>query len=121
VASELPFARQGRQSFLFLQGPISVFSRLGDALTAQGRRVLHVNFCFGDWMLWQRLGAVNYRASASEWAAFIAALLVREQVRSIASLNSGSVRRASASLRWSTIGGYQRAVEARLDRPTADR
>lgn len=67
--------------FLFLQGPISpFFARLATALEARGHRVLRVNLCFGDWLLWRRSGARNYRGRAGDWPAFIAALMDREGV-----------------------------------------
>jgi capsular polysaccharide export protein len=70
-----------KQCFLFLQGPISTFfSRLGDALSAEGHRVIRVNLCFGDWLMWRRAGAISYRGSFERWPAFIEDLMEREKV-----------------------------------------
>jgi capsular polysaccharide export protein len=69
------------QCFLFLQGPISsFFSRLADALAAQGHRILRVNLCAGDWLLWRRSDAVSYRGSLDGWLDFVQALMARERV-----------------------------------------
>ncbi|RKP47727.1 capsule biosynthesis protein [Pararobbsia silviterrae] len=70
-----------KQCFLFLQGPISTFFRkLGDALSAEGHRVVRVNLCAGDALLWRGRGAIAYRGSAARWPAFIEDLMDREQV-----------------------------------------
>lgn len=50
--------------FLFLQGVASpFFPRLADRLSARGHRVLRVNFCAGDALLWGRRPALHYRGS----------------------------------------------------------
>jgi capsular polysaccharide export protein len=70
-----------KQCFLFLQGPISpFFSRLGEALKANGHRVLRINLCFGDWLMWHGAGTRSYRGSLKRWPAFIEDLMQREQV-----------------------------------------
>lgn len=73
-----------QQVVLFLQGPISpFFSKLATKLEAAGARVLRVNLCFGDWLLWRRAGGVNYRGKPVDWPAFITDLITREAVTDV--------------------------------------
>ncbi len=67
--------------FLFLQGPISpFFSEVAEGLEARGHRVLRVNLNVGDWLLWRRRGAINFKGRPADWPAFVAELLDREGV-----------------------------------------
>ncbi|RQW81143.1 MAG: capsular biosynthesis protein, partial [Geobacter sp.] len=51
-----------QRTFLFLQGPISpFFSRIADALVAQGHGVHGINLSIGDQLSWRRPERVNYR------------------------------------------------------------
>ena len=71
----------GRQVFLFMQGPISpFFPELAEALEKRGHRVLRVNVCIGDVLVWRRPGAVNYRGRPERWEAFVTGLMTGEGV-----------------------------------------
>lgn len=77
---------EGGRTFLFLQGPISpFFPRVADAIQAAdpNARVLRINLCFGDWLMWRRPGAVNFRGTPKEWPAFIEDFIKREGVTDI--------------------------------------
>ena len=70
-----------RRTFLFLQGPISPFFKLiADELEKLGHRLLRINLCFGDWLLWRRPGAINYRGSLERWPEFISNYMLAEGV-----------------------------------------
>ena len=70
-----------RRTFLFLQGPISLFFRLiADELERRNHRVLRINLCFGDWLFWRRPGATNYRGSQDNWPGFVSKYMVSEGV-----------------------------------------
>ena len=73
-----------RQTFLFLQGPVTpFFAEIADTLEARGHRCLRVNLCFGDRLFWRRPGAVDFRGKPDAWPAFIADLIDREGVTDI--------------------------------------
>lgn len=60
------------RSFLFLQGPQSLFfERLGRALIARGHRVHRINLNLGDQVFW-RLPAINFRGRVEDWPEFVA-------------------------------------------------
>jgi capsular polysaccharide export protein len=71
------------RQFLFLQGlPGGFFRDLADALAAQGHRVHRVNFNGGDLVGW-RFGGVNYRGGAHRWPAFLARLIMAQQITDV--------------------------------------
>lgn len=68
------------RSFLFLQGPQSLFfERLGRALIARGHRVHRINLNLGDRLFW-RLPASDFRGRFEDWRAFAAAAMQRHAV-----------------------------------------
>jgi len=70
-----------QRAFLFLQGVASpFFPRLADRLAARGHRILRVNFCAGDALLWGRRPARHYRAGAAGLADFYANLFSNEAI-----------------------------------------
>jgi capsular polysaccharide export protein len=74
-------AGNGSQVFLFLQGPLSpFFSELATALEQRGHRILRINVCIGDLLLWRRPGAANFRGRPETWPAYILDFMKREGV-----------------------------------------
>lgn len=70
-----------RHTFLFLQGPISpFFSLIAGELEKRSHRSVRINLCFGDWLLWRRPGATNYRGTLRKWPEFISAYMQKEGV-----------------------------------------
>ncbi|HUG61026.1 MAG TPA: capsular biosynthesis protein [Methylomirabilota bacterium] len=66
---------------LMMQGPMSpFFAHLRDRLVARGARVVKVQICPADALLWRRPGAVWFRGRWEEFAAWIADLIAREGV-----------------------------------------
>lgn len=66
----------GGRQFLFLQGLAGpFFSRLGQALAAQGFGVHRVNFHGGDKIFWRAGNAVDYRGGVRGWPTFLEGLL----------------------------------------------
>ena len=64
------------RSFLFLQGPPSLFFlRLARRLRAQGHRTTRVNLCAGDRLCWPVFGALDYRGSAARWPDYLRGVL----------------------------------------------
>jgi capsular polysaccharide export protein len=62
-----------RSSFLFLQGPASLFfSRLAAALHARGHQVARINFNGGDRAFWHHRGGVDFLDTAQNFPAFLA-------------------------------------------------
>jgi capsular polysaccharide export protein len=71
----------GRRAFAFLQGlATSFFVRLGDALVAEGHKVVKVNFNGGDRLFWPRPGSIDFRGRPAAWPEFIEALFRREGI-----------------------------------------
>ena len=112
------------QSFLLLQGPISpFFRRLGAALEARGHRVLRVNLCLGDRLLWGR-GGIDYRDTPDGFGAFVGALMDRERVTDLLLLGEQRpyhrAAREQARLRGVTVTvtdfGYLRPDWVTLER-----
>jgi len=69
------------RAFLFLQGPSSpFFALIADGLEQMGHRVFRINLCVGDQLFWRRSGAVNYRGRLSDWPAYIADFLDRQNI-----------------------------------------
>lgn len=59
-------------SYLFLQGPASMFfSRLAAALRDRGHRVWRINFNGGDRAFWKLPGAVDYLGNRRDFSSFI--------------------------------------------------
>jgi len=74
----------GEKAVLFLQGPPSGFAReLGDELARAGHYVRRVNFCTGDWISWHDKRTLNFRGRKEDWEAYIAQLILREQITDI--------------------------------------
>lgn len=72
--------KNGKRSFLLLQGPISsFFDRLGRALIARGHRVHRINLHFGDQLFW-RLPATHFRGRFADWRGFVAGMLDEHQI-----------------------------------------
>ena len=72
----MPMPPPSTPVILFLQGPPSSFwPELASAFEERGAKILRVNFSAGDWLYWQRGGALNYRGSLVEWPAFVEALI----------------------------------------------
>lgn len=72
-----------KRTFVFLQGPQGpFFARLGDALAAQGHRVLRVNFNGGDEHDWP--GGLPYRGRPEDWPGKIEGLMKLRGVTDIA-------------------------------------
>lgn len=73
-----------RRVFLFLQGPPSSFAKLlSDEFDRLGHRTLRVNLCAGDRFNWRKKGAINYRGTFEDWAAFVEDLMIREGVTDV--------------------------------------
>ena len=75
---------QGRV-FLMLQGPQSkFFVQLAQRLTGLGGRVIKVNLCGGDLLLWGRgvpgTHCLNYHGRACNWPAFVSGLFAANAV-----------------------------------------
>jgi capsular polysaccharide export protein len=69
-----------KRSFLFLQGPLSLFfDQLGRALIARGHRVHRINLHLGEQVFW-RQRASHFRGRFDEWRAFIGAALDAHEV-----------------------------------------
>ncbi|NBN62710.1 capsule biosynthesis protein [Pannonibacter tanglangensis] len=68
----------GGRTFVFLQGPPSVFCRrVADELDLLGHRTHRVNLCPGDWLAWHDRRAVNYRGSLAEFKDWFRAFVRR--------------------------------------------
>ncbi|HEY5717516.1 MAG TPA: capsule biosynthesis protein CapA, partial [Motiliproteus sp.] len=64
--------RQGKRSFLFLQGCTSpFFARLGDQLRSLGHEVYRVNFNVGDAVYWWGRPAWHFRSPVKDLPAFL--------------------------------------------------
>lgn len=76
-----------RRSFLFLQGPASLFfARLGQALLHSGHQVARVNFCGGDRLFWPSGKAgetIDFSGSIAEWPAYLRAEMLRRSVTDV--------------------------------------
>ncbi len=73
--------RPKRRTILFLQGPVTSFTRrLADRLEADGHRVLAVHFNFGDQLFWWRKGGIPYRGRRRDWPRAVGDILDREAV-----------------------------------------
>lgn len=59
------------------------FAEMAELLETRGHRALRINLCFGDWLLWRRAGATDYRDSRPNWPSFIAEFLDREGVTDV--------------------------------------
>ncbi len=70
-----------RKTFLFLQGHHSFFwVRLGDALKAEGHRVLKVRISGQDVLYWPRRGATIYNGPKARWRGWLEDYMRREGV-----------------------------------------
>lgn len=70
-----------QRAFLFLQGVASpFFPRLADRLARRGHRILRVNYCAGDALLWGRRPARHYRDSAAGLPDYYARLFKNEAI-----------------------------------------
>jgi len=68
--------RVANRQFLFLQGLAGpFFSRLGQALAADGHGVHRINFNGGDKLFWKLPGAVDYRGGRAGWPIFLSRIL----------------------------------------------
>jgi len=64
--------RQGKRTFLFLQGCTSpFFARLGDQLRAAGHAVYRINFNVGDAVYWWGRPAWQFRGSVEQLPAYL--------------------------------------------------
>lgn len=69
---------------LFLQGHPSFLARdLGQAMAARGHFVRRVNLCVGDWFFWHGSGCRSYRGSLANWAVWLEAAILRDQITHI--------------------------------------
>lgn len=67
--------------FLFLQGMPSLFyTELANRLESEKALVSRINLCFGDWLFWQRKGAVNYRGTLENWPRYFEGYLIAHRV-----------------------------------------
>jgi len=58
--------------FLFLQGPVSFFSRhFASYLEKQGATCLRINLAFSDWVCWLGKPSENFRGRFDEWPAYL--------------------------------------------------
>ncbi len=72
------------KTFLFLQGHHSPFwLELGDALKAEGCRVLKVRLSGQDVLYWPRRGARSYRGPKAKWRPWLEAYLAEEGVTDV--------------------------------------
>jgi capsular polysaccharide export protein len=70
-----PAVTLATRSFLFLQGPQSLFfERVGRALMARGHRVQRINLNLGDRVFW-RLPATAFRGRFEQWPDFVARII----------------------------------------------
>ena len=73
-----------RKTFLFLQGHHSLFwVRLGDALKAEGHRVLKIRLSGQDIIYWPRRGAASYHGSKARWRGWVEEYMRREGVTDV--------------------------------------
>jgi len=73
-----------KQTFLFLQGPVSFFSRhFASYLEKQGARCLRINFSFSDWVCWLGKASVNYRGTLQQWPDFLRQYVKENRVTAI--------------------------------------
>jgi capsular polysaccharide export protein len=73
-----------KQSFLFLQGVATpFFSRLADALAADGHGVQRINFCAGDAMYWRGKPARRFNGTLEELPAYLEDICRRERITDI--------------------------------------
>lgn len=69
---------------LMLQGhPSPYWGEFHDHMVAEGIRVLKVHFCTADRIFWGRRPGLNYRGRLADWAAWLKALCLRENVTDI--------------------------------------
>ena len=62
----------GFGSFLFLQGPASMFfSQLAAALRERGNQTSRINFNGGDRIFWKHPGAVDFLGTEASWPSFL--------------------------------------------------
>lgn len=74
-------APPGRRVVLFLQGPITTFTRrLAERLESDGHRCLAIHLNAGDALFWRRRGGIAYRGRHRGWARFVAQVMDREGV-----------------------------------------
>jgi capsular polysaccharide export protein len=76
--------RQGRRSFLFLQGPISpYFQEVAAGLKARGHDIHRINLSLGDQLFWRGLPAIHYRGTRQAWPGFIEEFLRRHGITDV--------------------------------------
>ncbi len=69
---------------MFLQGPGgSFFNDLSRELETTGIRTSRINVCAGDWMLWRRNNARNFRGRFGDWTQFLTQYIGDERVTDI--------------------------------------
>jgi capsular polysaccharide export protein len=95
--AQMPSAAGERvRSFLFLQGPQSLFfHRVARRLGARGHAVHRINLNLGDRLFW-RLPATDYRGRPNEWPGFVAALMDRRGVSDLVLLGDRRPYHAAA-------------------------
>ena len=72
------------KTFLFLQGPVSLFSRhFASYLESQGATCLRINLCFSDWLYWLGKPSVNYRGKIDQWPEFLRNFIQENSVTTI--------------------------------------
>ena len=77
-----------KQSFLFLQGSYSQFTRnLAAALEAQGHEFLKINFYGGDRYFWGKDNAIDYTGEVSELEDFYREILEKRGITDIVLFN----------------------------------
>ncbi len=70
-----------RRHFLFLQGGVGpLFAALGAQLERSGHRVWRLNFCMGDWLVWQRPGAMAFRKRLEQLPVRLEAICSQRQI-----------------------------------------
>jgi len=73
-----------QQTFLFLQGPASFFSRhFASYLEQQGADCLRINFSFSDWVCWLGKPSVNFRGTLGQWPDFLRRYVKQNHVTTI--------------------------------------
>ena len=73
-----------KQSFLFLQGPLSAFySEIADHLLKAGQKVVRVNFSGNDEWDWAHNDAINYRGTLEDWPNFLDQLITEQSITHI--------------------------------------